>query len=181
MSWSNRVIQWYTTGRPSIDGKSRWRWINLLEIGITDALCGEEVPWSTELYPSRTSYRLKTISHRHPWPTNTSRHKCLSYCSQSTWSNTRSQELTFILFFYRMKYLYLIVWSILLIMMLIIFFQSIIRYQNPVPFLSQSKGIALSMFVLRSFIISFASWALLALWIKGIFSNYTDQNEWFDL
>ncbi|HMY80520.1 MAG TPA: hypothetical protein PK048_01595 [Candidatus Absconditabacterales bacterium] len=66
-------------------------------------------------------------------------------------------------------------------MMLIIFFQSIVWSQNPVPFLSQSRGIALSTFVMWSFIISFCSGALIALGIKGIFSSYTEHDEGFDL
>jgi hypothetical protein len=76
-----------------------------------------------------------------------------------------------------MKYVYLILGGICVLMMLIIFFQSIIRAQTPVPFLSQTRGITLSTFVMTSFAISFLGGVFLTLGIKGLFNNYTDTND----
>jgi hypothetical protein len=66
-------------------------------------------------------------------------------------------------------------------MMLIIFFQSLIWNAVKVPFLSESRGISLTTFIFRSFLLSFGAGALLTLGIKGIFNNYTEQNDGFDL
>ncbi len=65
--------------------------------------------------------------------------------------------------------------------MLIVFFQSIIWFNQKVPFLSQTSGIALSSFVIIEFVISFAGGVFLTLGIKSLFSNYTDNNDGFDL
>jgi len=64
---------------------------------------------------------------------------------------------------------------------LIVFFQSIIWFKQKVPFLSQTSGIDLSTFVILEFVIAFLGGVFLTLGIKSLFSNYTDNNDWFDL
>jgi undecaprenyl pyrophosphate phosphatase UppP len=80
-----------------------------------------------------------------------------------------------------MKYIYLFIGSVCAIVILIIFFQSLIWAQTPVPFLSKSRGIDLSTFVVVSSIISAVCGICFTLGIKGLFNNYSDQNDRFDL
>lgn len=77
-----------------------------------------------------------------------------------------------------MKFVYLILWIIFIVLDIIIFFQNI---SNNNYFLVFKKFIPAPAMLLYVFIFSFLWGALLVLWIKWLLSNSKEIDDWFDL